>query len=178
MCLQYRMTTMINWTFFPLSQRPNRDLRDLVDVFSRHENEIDSGSHDVQVSDEVLAKLRVSLETLGFAVERSKKKADKIHIPVLFGRNGKVEKAFEADAWHAESRIVLEVEAGRAVTNFQFLKDLFQACMMQEVDYLAVAVRNRYRSSQDYEKVFTFFDTLYKSNRMSLPLKGVLIIGY
>lgn len=29
--------------------------------------------------------------------------------------------------------------------NNQFLKDLFQACMMQDVDYLVIAVRNEYR---------------------------------
>ena len=103
---------------------------------------------------------------------------DKIHIPVLFGRNGTVEKAFDADAYHPAERFVIEVEAGRAVTNHQFLKDLFQACMMHDVDYLTVAVRNVYRKSKDFEKVYTFFDTLYKSSRLSLPLKGILIIGY
>ena len=36
---------------------------------------------------------------------------------------------------------VLEVEAGRGVVNHQFLKDLFQACMMYEVNYLAIAIR-------------------------------------
>jgi len=64
------------------------------------------------------------------------------------------------------------------VTNYQFLKDLFQACMMHEVNYLAIAVRNIYRGSNDFEKVHTFFDTLYASNRLKLPLNGILIIGY
>ena len=108
----------------------------------------------------------------------SKAKKDKIYIPVLFGKNGAVEKAFEADGYHTEGRIVLEVEAGRAVANYQFLKDLFQACMMQDVEYLAIAVRNKYKKNADFEKVFTFFDMLYKSNRLALPLKGVLILGY
>jgi hypothetical protein len=31
---------------------------------------------------------------------------------------------------------VLEVEAGRAYRNNQFLKDIFQACMMPYVEYL------------------------------------------
>lgn len=44
--------------------------------------------------------------------------------------NGKLDKSFEADALHKELGFVLEVEAGRGVTNNQFLKDLFQACMM------------------------------------------------
>ena len=37
-------------------------------------------------------------------------------------------------------------EAGRAVYNNQFLKDIFQACMMFEVEYLVIAVLNEYSS--------------------------------
>ena len=73
---------------------------------------------------------------------------------------------------------MLEVEAGRAVVNNQFLKDLFQACMMHDVSHLAIAVRNVYRSSNDFERLMKFFDTLYASNRLQLPLKGILVIGY
>ncbi|MHB1119900.1 MAG: hypothetical protein ACYC11_07540, partial [Bellilinea sp.] len=85
---------------------------------------------------------------------------------------------FDADGYHQAECFVIEVEAGRAVSNYQFLKDLFQACMMNEVKYLAIAVRNIYRSSRDYEKLQTFFETLYASQRLELPLKGILIIGY
>ena len=44
-------------------------------------------------------------------MESGKKAAEKIHVPVLFGRNGAVEKAFNADAWNKPQRMVLEVEA-------------------------------------------------------------------
>lgn len=77
---------------------------------------------------------------------------------------------------------MVEVEAGRGVINNQFLKDLFQACMMDDVDYLAIAVRNKYIAAgirnPDFDRVVIFFDTLYASNRMVLPLKGVLVLGY
>jgi hypothetical protein len=169
---------MINWTYFPLSDEPTPIVKSIVGVFESKADEIDSITHNPQVSDLVLSKLAIELEQLGFQVERGKKKADKIHVPVLYGRNGKVEKSFEADAFLKSEGFVLEIEAGRGVTNYQFLKDLFQACMMRDVDYLGIAIRNKYRTSKDFEKVFGFFDTLYKSNRLDLPLKGVLIIGY
>ena len=70
------------------------------------------------------------------------------------------------------------MEAGRAVVNNQVLKDYFEACMMQNVDYLCIAVRNHYINSMDYEKVVTFFETLYLSDRIKTALKGLLIIGY
>lgn len=103
-------------------------------------------------------------------------------MPVLYGNNGKVAKAFEADAHHVEGKFVVEVEAGRGVINNQFLKDFFQACMMDEVEYLAIAVRNIYVAAgirnADLENVVKFFETLYASRRLELPLKGVLILGY
>ena len=129
-------------------------------------------------SNSVLAELRPGLEKLGFKVEAGKRAAQKIHVPVLFGRNGKLEKSFEADAYHVAEGFVIEAEAGRGVTNYQFLKDLFQACMMHDVKYRAIAVRNIYRASKDFEKVSRFFETLYASRRLTLPLKGILIIGY
>jgi hypothetical protein len=99
-------------------------------------------------------------------------------VPVLFGLNGRQEKSFEADAYYESKGTVIEVEAGPAVTNNQFLKDLFQACMMHNVEHLAIAVRNIYLKSNDFERVVRFFDTLYVSDRIELPLSGVLIVGY
>jgi hypothetical protein len=89
-----------------------------------------------------------------------------------------VEKSFSADAWNADARMVLEVEAGTAVANNAFLKDLFEACMMDDVDYLGLAVRKRYRKSPDYSRIANSFETIYASHRMSLPIKGILLLGY
>jgi hypothetical protein len=107
-----------------------------------------------------------------------KKNAEKLKIPVLFGRKGKIDKSFDADAYHQAEGFVLEVEAGRAVANNQFLKDLFQACMMHEVKYLAIAVRLKYRGNNDFDHVCNFFETMYASRRLALPLSGILVIGY
>lgn len=102
----------------------------------------------------------------------------KINVPVLFGLNNEIDKCFNADALKNDGKIVIEVEAGRATENNQFLKDLFQSCMMFNVEYLVLAVRNEYRGHKDFEIVYTFLETLYISNRIQLPLKGVLLIGY
>jgi hypothetical protein len=112
----------------------------------------------------------------GFRVESGKRLQDKITVPVLFGPQGKPEKTFDADAYHAAKRFVIEVEAGRAITNNQLLENLFQACMMHDVSYLAIAVRRLYKKNRDYDNMVRFLDTLYASNRLALPLKGVLAI--
>lgn len=49
---------------------------------------------------------------------------------------------------------------------------------MSGVDKLCIAVRNIYSNSNDFDKVCTFFDSLYASGRLGIPLNGLLIIGY
>ena len=168
---------MIQWQHFPRSRRPNELALQVVTAFASVADEIDSKSHQLE-SNQVLLRVAAGLRAVGFTVEAGKKKADKISVPVLFGVNGRFEKSFDADAHHRDGRFVVEVEAGRAVANNQFLKDLFQACMMDEIEYLALAVRNVYSSSNDFDRVCVFFETLYASRRLDLPLKGILVIGY
>ena len=169
---------MIQWVYFPQSDKPTDLVNKIAEVFKNHADEIDSYTHSKQDSDEVLAKIAGGLVEIGFQVETGKRKEQKISIPVLFGKNGAVKKPYEVDAFHVSEGFVLEVEAGRGVDNNQYLKDLFEACVMQGVFYLAIAIRNICRRRLNFEHVFNTFDTLYKSNRLSLPLKGVLIIGY
>ena len=168
----------ISWQSFPKSMPCSEFFLQVIDVFESKHSEIASLANVGQVSNDVLAHLRPGFEFLGFVVESGKTADSKIRVPVLYGANGKVEKAFDADAYHRTQKVVIEVEAGRAVTNYQFLKDLFQACVMQDVDYLVIAVRQDYRGTDDYSKVVAFLETLYASTRLQLPLKSVLIIGY
>jgi hypothetical protein len=169
---------MIQWQFYPKSLDAPKLVKGVVTAFQEIQVEIDSETHTEQKSNVVLKTITKHLQELGFRVETGKKSGEIIEVPVLFGRNGKLEKSFRADAYHAEGKVVVEIEAGRAVSNNQFLKDLFQACMMYNVDYLILAVRNLYRGKDDFEKVVTFFDTLYASDRIKLPLKGVAVLGY
>jgi len=168
---------MIYWQYYPKRKEIPTHLKDVVDIFSLNQSLISSDDFTLG-SNEVLEKISLNLLELRYQVEVSKKAIDKIKVPVLFGMNGKLEKYFDADAYNEELKTVIEVEAGRAVTNYQFLKDLFQACMMHEVDFLVIAVRNIYRTNKDFQTVVTFFDTLQASGRLTLPLKGILIIGY
>jgi allophanate hydrolase subunit 1 len=168
---------MIKWQFFPKSKIILNHLKSVIDVFEKNELLISSDKFQ-KGSNEVLEKLRTDFEEIDYKVEKSKKSNDKIKVPVLFGPNGKLEKYFDADGYNEITKTVIEVEAGRAVTNYQFLKDLFQACMMYEVDYLIIAVRKDYKGNPDFQNVITFFDTLYASGRLALPLNGILIIGY
>jgi hypothetical protein len=168
---------MINWMFFPKSARAHPLALNVVAAFDAVSTQIDSASYDL-ASNDVLALAAPHLAAAGFTVEIGKKTDQKINVPVLFGLNGRLEKSFDADAYHQAGGFVVEVEAGRGVVNNQFLKDMFQACMMHDVYYLAIAVRNIYRGRQDFEVVCKFLNTLYASQRLQLPLRGILVIGY
>jgi len=176
---------MINYQFFPRSHGVTTEIKAIIDCFKQIEPQLEE--ENVQrTSNEVLALVRPHLEGIGFAVETGKGKEEKIDVPVLFGENNEVDKSFFADALSADGKIVIEVEARRAVRNNQFLKDIFQACMMFEVEYLVIAVLNEYKFNSggrqtighDYQEIKTFLETLYVSNRLRLPLKGILLIGY
>ncbi|MGH9740213.1 MAG: hypothetical protein ACRD4X_16755 [Candidatus Acidiferrales bacterium] len=151
---------MINWVYFPKSSPPPELGVLIVDLFEEVADSKNSATNREQHSDAVMARLRPGLEKLGFRVEKGKSGDDKIVVPVLFGREGRVLKWFNADAYAPICGWVLEIEAGRAVDNNQFLKDIFQACMMHDVLHLAIAARNRYRNSDDFAKIEKFLETL------------------
>lgn len=168
---------MIRWFYFPNSTRLPTHLERVVAVFQNKETKITSDSLQLK-SDEVLACISSELEALNYQVERSKAKCDLIRVPVLYGENGTESLAFEVDAYSAGEKTVIEVEAGRGFANYQFLKDFFECCMMQDIDYFCVAVRKDYRGHKDFNSVCSFFSALFASGRMTLPLKGILVIGY
>jgi hypothetical protein len=168
---------MIAFQFFPRSQGITKEIKDLISCFELEHPNIKSSEFNLS-SNEVLEVVRPHLEKLDFICETGKSVTQKISVPVLFGLGNRIDKAFNADAVSRDGKIVIEIEAGRATENNQFLKDIFQACMMFEVEYLVIVVRNVYRKHKDFEIVNTFLETLYISNRLHLPLKGILLIGY
>ena len=168
---------MIRWVSFPKYRKIEVHMREIINVFEVAYSKISSEEH-TKISNEVLSIVAGGLVRLGYSVEQGKKKNQKIHVPVSYGECGKPVLSFDADAYNEELRTVIEVEAGRAVVNYQFLKDFYEACLMQNVDYLCIAVRNQYKNNCDFQKVCDFFDALYMTNRMQIPLKSIVIIGY
>lgn len=168
---------MLKFQFFPRSIGLNAEAKRIIDCFEEVYAFIDSSKHKLN-SDGVLKQLKPHLEGIGYIVEKGKLQSEKIKVPVLFGLNNKIDKYFDADAISKDGKIVIEVEAGRAYTNYQFLKDVFEASMMFGVEYLILAVRNNYRGHDDFSKIHTFLELLYISNRIQLSLKGILLVGY
>ena len=173
---------MINWSYFPKTDPLPKELESSISIFEGHFAKIDSSRNNTKEemlkSNDVLSVVADDFIKAGYEVETGKTRNKKIHVPVLFGHQGKVAQGFEVDGYHKEHRIVLEVEAGRAYVNYQFLKDIFEASVMVDVKYLVLAVRTIYRKSKDYEKITDWLETLYVTNRIKFDLTGILIIGY
>ena len=98
---------MVNWMFFPQNSKIEKHLKQIVDVFNDIHEQIDSETHSGiknLESDKVLACVAPSLERICYSVEKSKRKEDKIRVPVLFGMNGKADLAFEVDAYSSKEK--------------------------------------------------------------------------
>jgi hypothetical protein len=152
-------------------------ITNVVKCFEQVAKDISSPEHDLS-SDGVLRVIKPMFEAIQFKVEAGKSRNQKIKVPVLFGLNNTIDKYFDADAVSADGKVVIEIEAGRALDNYAFLKDLFEASMMSGVEYLVIAVRNHYRGGRTFDRIAVFLETLYISNRIHLPLRGILLIGY
>ena len=168
---------MMQFQFFPRSVGLTEPIETVVECFQKADKDIGSASHKL-TSDGVLKVVRPHLLHAGYRVEAGKHRDQKVKVPVLFGLNNTIDKYFDADAISPDGKIVVEIEAGRALDNYQFLKDIFQASLMCGVEYLVIAVRNRYRAQNTFDRISMFLETLYVSNRIRLPLHGILLIGY
>ena len=166
----------LNWVYFPKTDETPKILFDVIEIYKNNFEKIRSDKHKLK-SNIILEILSPALVDKGFKVEQGKKK--KIPVPVLFGDRNSPEKTFEVDAYNSSEKIVIEVEAGRAVKNYQFLKDIFEASVMINVDYLVVSVLNHYHAGgKDYDEISTWLEIIYSSHRIQLDLKGLLLIGH
>src|SRR5256885_726219 len=96
----------------------------------------------------VLLRLRPGLELLGYTVEASKKRVDKVRRPVLFGEGGVERVAYEVDAVHDELGVLLEVEAGRGAMGNAVYRDLIRTSLIVGARFLALGVMQEYRYSK------------------------------
>ena len=155
-------------------------------AFAAAQARIDSRLKLGMTSDTALAELRSSLLALGFEVEAGKKKIDKLRRPVLFGELGNEDLAYEVDAFEPVDGIALEVEAGRGARGNAVYRDLIQTSLLVDARFLVLAVLLEYHHQsggkptivQSYRDTRALLDAIYASNRLQLPLEGVLLIGY
>ena len=173
------------WKYYPPRTRPPVWTQPLISAFSGVKKSIDSNKNRL-TSDQALAAIRPALEALDFEVEAGKKKAEKIRRPVLFGELGHEDLAYEVDAFHPRDGIALEVEAGRGARGNAVYRDLIQTSLLVDARFLALAVQVSYRHKssgkdivvQSYRDTMNLLDAIYASNRLLLPLDGILLIGY
>lgn len=117
----------MKWSYYPQNKKIPNELLKIVSAFENNKNSISSELHTLK-SDEVLSTVSTDLEKIGYVVEKSKQDEDKIKMPVLYGECGVPALNFEVDAFNIETKTVIEVEAGRAVTNYHGRCRLFVYC--------------------------------------------------
>ncbi len=171
------------WTYFPTSAEPPAWAWDLVGAVEACRGEIESANHSGLTSDAVLLHLRPGLEKLGYTVEASKKRVDKVRRPVLFGDEGSVRVAYEVDAVHDDLGVLVEIEAGRGAMGNAVYRDLIRTSLIVGARFLALGVMQEYRYStagftQSYRDAKDLLDAVFASGRLQFPFEGVLLFGY
>ena len=96
---------VLKYQLFPRSVALTHELHQLVKCFEAVYENIKSPENKHN-SDGVLRLLRPHLEAIDFIVETGKHKGEKIPVPVLFGLNNKIDRAFSADGLSSDGRIV------------------------------------------------------------------------
>ena len=82
---------MINYQYFPKNSALPEYLHQVVSIFQQQAEEIDSERTHLK-SNEVLSVVAPFLKEIGYKTEPID---GKIKVPVLFGRNGKIDKFFD-----------------------------------------------------------------------------------
>jgi hypothetical protein len=176
----------VRFSSFPRTEPPPHFTAAIVDVFRLNEPLISTMTLKKGLtSDAVLTQLRSDLLQLGFAVELGKTAGGKIKRPVFFGENGIPDLQYEIDAFHVDWHCGLEIEAGRAWMGNAVYRDMIQALVMVELEYLVLAVPNGYRyfsggrstTSKDYENTCAVSDALFGQSRIRMPYR-LLVVGY
>lgn len=176
----------VRFSTFPRTEPPPTWAARIVDVFERAQSRIGTiGLAKGLTSDHVLAAVSADLVGLGFQVETGKTKEGKLDRPVFFGENGLPTLRYQVDGYHAGWRCGLEIEAGRAWMGNAVYRDLVQALVMVDVDWLCLAVPNTYKFmngaktaiSKDYENTLSVADAIFSHTRVRLPYR-LLLIGY
>lgn len=167
---------------YPLTEPPPGFMREVISIFHKYEDEIATERRSKGlISDDVLSIVRDDLSSIGFMVESGKKQDQKIKRPVFYGENGIPTVRFEVDAYHPSWKCGLEIEAGRAFGGNAVYRDLVQALIMVQVEYLILAVPNIYKfagsPTRDFDRARNLGDALYGHSRVKLPY-GLIIIGY
>ena len=178
--------TYPRWRYYPQHVAPQNWVEELVDVFSNAQGEIDSSKVQGLESDGVLKVIRPGLQSLGYLVEKGKKKTDRLARPVLFGDQGHPRVNYEIDAALEEVGVLLEVEAGRGWMGNAVYRDLIRTSLIVVARYLALCVMNEYRYksggkqtvSRDFQLASDQLDAIYASGRLAFPFEGVLLVGY
>jgi len=137
-------------------------------------------------SDGVLEVLRPDMEALGYRVESGKARGQRIERPVLFGENGRPEVTYEIDAFHDALGIAVEVEAGRGAMSNAAYRDIIRTSLLLDADYFVLMMPILYSyqsggralSTEAYAKTREQLSAIYASQRLRLPFKAVLLIGY
>lgn len=94
--------------------------------------------------------------------------------------------SYEIDAFHDNRGIVVGVEAGRGARGNATYREIIRPSLILDAQYLALLLPVAYRhmsgakevSVAAYKDCLDLLTAVYASQRLPLPFRGVLLVGY
>ena len=190
------ITDIIQLSYFPENEAIPTQLEEIVhafkmsyDVIKSPDKRLSSNGVLFEVSKHLSSSQLFEYEKIylnsngNYVAQKGKKLKLDVNLEHYSGKK----REFNPDIMSKDGKIIVEVEAGQAVDNYRFLKDLYESMIYTTCEYLVICVRNAYstfskngdvKSTQyDFETISDFMKWLFLS-RVSVPLKGLLVIGY
>ncbi|WIJ46524.1 hypothetical protein [Curtobacterium citreum] len=134
----------------------------------------------------MLKVLRPSMEQLGYLVESSKSRSQRIERPVLFSENGREKFTYEIKAFHDGLGIAVKVEAGRGAMRNASYRDTVRTSILLDANYFVLIMPILYRYQSAGKTLTTDVcaktreqsSAIYASQRLRSPLRAVLLVDY
>lgn len=178
-------------------------LRKVIEIVKSAEPKIGSYHQNQMIgnglkSDLVVLQLMSDLKSLLFEVEMNRCG----HTVTLISEKGKYKMTIKIDAYNPSEKIVLEVEAGQAVMNKNYIRNFMNFNSYADGKFLIIMVRNLYVNENrkmekklrkegiingeekiwsfkyDFDKVVNNLSCYFANDPNSAYKKEVLIIGY
>lgn len=194
MLLQEATELSIKMTSFPNNVELPQIAQLVIASFNEHHQAFDSrNNQSIQKSNEVLRVMEEPLERLHFSVEKAMQGTRKGEKVKKVPRHGVlVGNAFthrlNVDAVNDEEKCVLEIEAGAAYHSGIF-KDIISVSLLDNIEIFILAVpvlyvtnhkaeKRQVKDNHLYANAVKLFEKIYRSQRLLLPFRCVVVIGY
>jgi hypothetical protein len=183
------------WRYYPQPDRPRVDLRQLIEAMETVGSWLETdwwlrpkGGKDTRdITRELERQLPApdnATSSVGIGLQRGWNLETREHypkMPFLYAEGDASIQSVEPDAVFVDDHdrlTLVEIEGGGALTNYRGMKDVVEALLLPNVDYVALIVPFRAHHTFPYDYYNNLVTSLYAQQIVQAHLRGLLVVGY